>query len=37
MGEDGSVLDRVKYIVVWKRAGGTLKLHRDIFSSQAPA
>jgi uncharacterized protein (TIGR02246 family) len=36
-GEGGQVLDRGKYIVVWKREGGQWKLHRDIFNSSMPA
>jgi len=36
-GEGGQVLDRGKYIVVWKREGGRWKLHRDIFNSSLPA
>ena len=35
-GEDGQVLDRMKYMVVWKREGGQWKLHRDIFNSSLP-
>lgn len=35
-GEDGQVLDRVKYIVVWKQEDGQWKLHRDIFNSSLP-
>ena len=27
---NGSVADAGKYIVIWKREGGTWKLHRDI-------
>ena len=36
-GEGGQVLDKGKYIVIWKREGGQLKLHRDIFNSSMPA
>jgi uncharacterized protein (TIGR02246 family) len=36
-GEGGQVLDRGKYIVIWKREGGQWKLHRDIFNSSMPA
>lgn len=32
----GKVTDRVKYIVVWKRVGGTWMLFRDIFNSDLP-
>ena len=31
------VLDKGKYIVVWKKDGGVWKLHRDIFNSSNPA
>lgn len=35
---DGAVLDKGKYVVVWKKDGGVWKLHHDIFnSSVAPA
>lgn len=35
---DGTVLDKGKYVVVWKKDGGAWKLHHDIFnSSVAPA
>jgi uncharacterized protein (TIGR02246 family) len=37
LGAGGQVLDRGKYIVVWKREGGQWKLHRDIFNSSMPA
>jgi ketosteroid isomerase-like protein len=30
---DGSLFDRGKYMVVWKRARGEWKLHRDMFST----
>lgn len=36
-GEGGQVLDQGKYIVIWKRAGGQWKLHRDIWNSSVPA
>ncbi len=36
-GEGGQVLDRGKYIVIWKRQDGQWKLHRDIFNSSMPA
>jgi uncharacterized protein (TIGR02246 family) len=35
-GADGQVLDRMKYLVVWKRVDGEWKLHRDIFNSSQP-
>lgn len=35
---EGAVLDKGKYVVVWKKDGGVWKLHHDIFnSSVAPA
>jgi len=36
-GAGGQVLDRGKYVVIWKREGGRWKLHRDIFNSSMPA
>lgn len=36
-GEGGQVLDRGKYIVIWKRVEGQWRLHRDIFNSSQPA
>ena len=35
-GEGGQILDRGKYIVIWKREAGAWKLHRDIFNSSMP-
>ena len=32
-GEAGNVLDRGKYVVIWKQEGGQWKLHRDIWNS----
>jgi uncharacterized protein (TIGR02246 family) len=32
-GESGNVLDRGKYIVIWKQQIGQWKLHRDIWTS----
>ena len=32
-GSKGEVMDRGKYIVVWKDEGGKWKLHRDIWNS----
>jgi uncharacterized protein (TIGR02246 family) len=32
----GKELDRGKYVVVWKRAQGEWKLHRDIWNSNMP-
>ena len=37
LGEGGQVLDRGKYMVIWKREDGQWKLHRDIFNSSMPA
>ena len=36
MGEGGQVLDKGKYIVIWKQEDGQWKLHRDIFNSSMP-
>ena len=36
-GAKGEVMDRGKYIVVWKDEGGKWKLHRDIWNSSLPA
>ena len=36
-GEGGQVLDKGKYIVIWKQEGGQWKLHHDIFNSSVPA
>ena len=37
-GDGGQVLDKGKYVVIWKQDGGQWKLHRDIWntSMQAP-
>jgi ketosteroid isomerase-like protein len=32
-GADGTVLDRAKYVVIWKREAGSWKLHRDIWTT----
>jgi uncharacterized protein (TIGR02246 family) len=32
-GADGKILDQAKYVVVWKKEGGSWKLHRDIWTS----
>lgn len=37
LGEGGKVLDKGKYIVIWKREEGQWRLHRDIFNSSLPA
>ena len=34
--KDGSVADRGKYCVVWKRVGGQWLLHRDIWNTSLP-
>lgn len=36
-GEGGQMLDKGKYIVIWKREDGQWRLHRDIFNSSQPA
>ena len=36
-GEGGKTLDTGKYVVVWRRAGGQWKLHRDIWNTSMPA
>jgi uncharacterized protein (TIGR02246 family) len=36
-GEGGQLMDRGKFIVVWKEEGGQWKLHRDIWNSSLPA
>ena len=35
-GAAGQILDRGKYIVIWKKENGKWKLHRDIFNSSLP-
>jgi uncharacterized protein (TIGR02246 family) len=37
LGSDKSVLDSIKYVVVWKRVDGMWKLHRDIWNSNVAA
>ena len=37
LADGGQVLERGKYIVIWKQDGGRWKLHRDIFNSSMPA
>lgn len=34
--KDGTVADRGKYCVVWKKVGGEWLLHRDIWSTSLP-
>lgn len=36
-GADGKALDTGKYIVVWKKEGGTWKLYRDIWNTSMAA
>lgn len=33
---DGQVMDRGKYLVVWKQEDGEWKLHRDIWNTSVP-
>jgi uncharacterized protein (TIGR02246 family) len=35
-GNDGTTLDRGKYLVLWKRVEGAWKLHRDCWNSNEP-
>jgi ketosteroid isomerase-like protein len=35
--KDGTVADRGKYVVVWKRMNREWKLHRDIWTTSLPA
>lgn len=35
--QGGKVLDRGKYVVIWKRVGARWKLHRDIWTTSQPA
>jgi ketosteroid isomerase-like protein len=34
--QGGKVLDKGKYVVIWKRDGGRFKLHRDIWTTSQP-
>jgi uncharacterized protein (TIGR02246 family) len=34
--EEGQMIDRGKYIVIWKKESGQWRLHRDIFNSSMP-
>lgn len=36
-GEGGQVLDKGKFIVIWKQEAGQWKLHRDIINTSMPA
>lgn len=33
---DGATVDRGKYLVVWHRERGTMKIHRDIWTTSLP-
>ena len=35
--EAGNVMDKGKYVVIWKQESGQWKLHRDIWNSSLPA
>ena len=35
--KDGAVVDKGKYIVIWKKEDGKWKLHRDMSNSDLPA
>jgi uncharacterized protein (TIGR02246 family) len=37
LDEGGQMLDKGKYIVIWRQEEGQWKLHRDIFNSSMPA
>ena len=37
MDQAGQVLDKGKYVVIWKQEGGRWKLHRDIWTTSMPA
>ena len=37
LGSTNNVLDRGKYVVVWRRENGQWRLHRDIFNTSVPA
>jgi uncharacterized protein (TIGR02246 family) len=36
-GKGGTVIDKGKYVVVWKNVGGKWKLHRDCWNSSVAA
>ena len=36
-GDQEQVIDKGKYIVIWKKEAGQWRLHRDIFNSSTPA
>jgi hypothetical protein len=33
MGKDGTTIDTVQYVVIWKQEDGRWKWHRDIWNS----
>lgn len=35
-GEGGAVIDRGKYLVVWRQQGDAWKLHKDIWNTSVP-
>ena len=35
--KDGTLADRGKYVVIWKRTGGDWLIHRDIWTTSQPA
>lgn len=35
-GEDGELIDKSKYIVIWKQERGTWKMYLDMFNSNMP-
>ncbi len=37
IGPDDQILDRGKYIVIWKEKVGRWKIHRDIWNTSLPA
>ena len=37
LGPGGAIVDQGKYLVVWKKEGGSWKLHRDIWNSNGKA
>ena len=37
MDSTGKTVDQGKYVVVWKKEGGSWKLYRDIWNSNMPA
>lgn len=36
-GPEGNLVDRGKYIVIWKKVGDEYKFYRDMFSSNLPS